>query len=314
MEKLKRMKQAGIFLFLILTTSIVFAQQKVNIFDNAEFAVQPVALINTDASELAPFFIDELICFSAIPKKYMGKTRRMKKNTAFYSLYAAEMDENANVSSPRRPVPGFGSDIHEGPADYCAQTGEMFVTVSNVEGLDTKQELKKAKNIRLRLVIKKQVNLKWITVEELPFNDSRFHFAHPAINRTGDTLIFSSDLDSLNYGQSDLYMSIRKDGEWSDPVNLGNYINTQGNEMFPTFLPNGYLSFATDGRTIKHGGLDIYYVSFPELEEVEIFDEPINSPFDDFHLVIYPTGKSGYFTSNRSKTTSDDLYRFEVEE
>lgn len=307
------MKQAGIFLFLILTTSVVFAQQKVKLFDDAEFTVQPVNRINTVASEIAPFFVEDLIYFSAIPEKYAGDSKRMKNHTAFYSLYAAETNENGDISSGRALVPGFGADFHEGPAAYCALTGELFVTLSNVVGINTRQELKQTEKIRLRLVIKKQVNNRWQTVEELPFNDKRFHFAHPAINKTGDTLIFSSDMDSLNYGNTDLYMSVREFGEWSAPVNLGSYINTKGNEMFPTFLPNGMLSFATDGRTIKYGGLDIYYVAFPKLEKVEIFGEEINSPADDFHLITDHSGKSGYFTSNRSQTTSDDLYRFIIE-
>lgn len=39
--------------------------------------------------------------------------------------------------------------------------------------------------------------------------------------------------------------------------NLGEPVNTPGNEMFPTFRPNGDLYFSSDGHK-GLGGLDIY--------------------------------------------------------
>jgi len=212
----------------------------------------------------------------------------------------------------RSLVSGFGYDFHEGPADYCEATGELFVTISNITNSDEIQKMIPVENIRLRLVIKKQIDGKWQTVEELPFNNKKFNFAQPAISTSGDTLIFSSDLNSKSYGKSDLFMSIRKEGKWSTPVNLGDLINTTGNELFPTFIPGGLLSFASDGRTTNYGGLDIFYTRFPELDKVEILNGNINTPFDDFGLIINKNGSFGYFASNRDSKMNDDIFRLNI--
>lgn len=287
------------------------AQQLFPDFNRAEISVEPVQEINTTGSEMSPFFVEDLFCFSAIPQKYWT-SKRKKNNTAFYTIYSAQINQDGELTSGRKIVSGFGSPFHEGPADYCEKTGELFVTVSNIPENNVPENI--TGKVRLRLVVMKYSNGRWQQTEEFPYNNEKYNFAHPAISVTGDTLIFTSDLDTVGYGNSDLFMSIRKNGEWSVPVNLGEYINTPGNELFPTFLPGGYLSFATNGRTIRYGGLDIYYVAFPALNDVKIFRNGINSPFDDFGLKIFRNRRSGFFTSNRKPEYSDDIYRFEIVE
>jgi len=305
------MKRLSIFLLFIALTTLVDAQKTRTVFDDVDFIVEPVNFINTVASDISPLFVDDSIYFSGISEKYFNKKGREKRNMDFYNIYSASIDQNGIVSSSRLLVPGFGNDFHEGPADYCEATGELFVTVSNVDDFDVIQKMIPVENIRLRLVIKKKIDGIWQTTKELPFNDNKFSFAQPAISVTGDTLVFSSDTKP-NYGSTDLFMSIRKNGEWSSPVNLGTEINTAGNELFPTFILGEILSFASNGRTINHGGLDIYYTKFPGLNTVEIPGSEINSPFDDFGLIIHKNSNVGYFTSNRSGESSDDIYRIDI--
>lgn len=305
------MKSLGIFLFLIALTTLVDAQKKRTVFDDVDFIVEPVSIINTVASDISPLFVDDSIYFSGISEKYFNKKGREKRNMDFYNIYSASVDQNGIISSPRLLVPGFGNDFHEGPADYCEATGELFVTVSNVEDFDVVQKMIPVENIRLRLVIKKKIDGNWQTTKELPFNGNKFNFAQPAISVTGDTLVFSSDMKP-NYGSTDLFMSIRENGEWSSPVNLGSEINTAGNELFPTFILGDILTFSSNGQTTKNSGLDIYYTQFPKPDKVEILSNQINSPFDDFGLIIHKNSNVGYFASNRSGESSDDIYRIDI--
>jgi outer membrane protein OmpA-like peptidoglycan-associated protein len=100
-------------------------------------------------------------------------------------------------------------------------------------------------------------------------------------------------------------------GEWNEPVNLGERINTPGNEMFPAFGPGGMLIYSSNGIDPNFGQLDLYYTRLTaEIKPVNL-GEKINSPADDFGLVIHPTGNFGYFSSNRFAWKKDDIFMVE---
>ena len=124
-------------------------------------------------------------------------------------------------------------------------------------------------------------------------------------------MLFRSDMIG-GFGKSDLYMSIRTEGQWSAPQNLGQEINTEGDEMFPTFGPEGLLIFSSDGRTENIGQLDIYYTKAGGDSPVVGLNENINSEYDDFGFIVHPSGTYGYFSSNRPGSGSDDIYRVEL--
>ena len=166
--------------------------------------------------------------------------------------------------------------------------------------------------VRLRLVIMKKTEGKWQNVEEFPFNNDKYNLAHPAVTITGDTLVFSANLDSLDVANTDLYMSVRENGKWSVPVKLGEAINTPGKEMFPTFIDQGILAFSSNAREGGMGELDIWYTDFPVFSFMKNAGNKINSKFDDFGLVIHENRKTGYFASNRSGEGSDDIFCVDI--
>src|SRR6185436_17984173 len=97
------------------------------------------------------------------------------------------------------------------------------------------------------------------------------------------------------------------------PMNLGPKINTEGNELFPTFHRSGRLYFSSDGQ-IGLGGLDIYYVDDKgngEWSDPENLGAPINSDDDDFSLVLNEEGSGGFFSSDRDGGPGrDDIFSF----
>ncbi len=306
------MKKSGIILFLTIVSAIAFAQQKTSVFDNSDFVVEPIEIINTVGSDISPVFVHDSLYFSSIREGYFNKEKREKKNKSFYDMYAAALNSDGILTSERVLVPGFGNEWHEGPADYCEATGELFVTLSNVLYSDTLHKIFSVETVRLRLVIMKKMEGKWNITEEFPFNDEKYNLAHPAVSVTGDTLIYSCDRDSASFGSSDLYMSIRKNKTWLTPVNLGNLVNKAGKEMFPTFIGNGILAFSTNSREGSMGDLDIWYTDFPEFSFIRNAGNKINSESDDFGLVISNNNKIGYFTSNKSGKGSDDIFRLDI--
>jgi len=114
---------------------------------------------------------------------------------------------------------------------------------------------------------------------------------------------------------SDLYKAqILPDGEIGAPVNLGQMVNTEKQELFPWFSPEGQLFFSSNGFT-GLGGLDIFVanLSAGEVKAVKHTGPEINSPKDDFGLIFSTNGKKGYFSSNRDGGQgNDDIYSFEL--
>jgi outer membrane protein OmpA-like peptidoglycan-associated protein len=299
-------KTITIFIVFILMTIISWGQSD-NFFDRVEFTTEILRGINTSGSEISPAIVKEELYFSAREDEMVSDRRTRQEITQFYDVYKTAINSGGYTDTTRQRVSGFGNFYHEGPVAWCNATGELFATLSNVIDGDTLRGIINEEFIRLRLVIMREIDGRWTITEELPFNQDKFNFAHPAISATGDTLVFSSDMTG-SFGKSDLYISIRKDSIWSRPRNLGNRINTRGNEMFPVFGPGGLLLFSSDGHKDNLGNLDIYYTSLTGKNSLVHLGETINSPQDDFGLVVHSSGSFGYFTSNRQGIGSDDIY------
>ncbi|MFW6290622.1 MAG: OmpA family protein [Mariniphaga sp.] len=305
------MKRAVIFGMLLLVFLPVFSQEAVRpwFLDNAQLIVEPQA-VSTVSSDICPVFVDGELYFSSVREEWFNKRNLENRNKAFYDIYKVKLDERGHIQTNRELVPGFGENYHEGPVSWCSGTGELFVTVSNVELPDTLSTFFPSAQVRLRLIIMKQAGGKWVHSEEFPFTDERYNYGHPAINPTGDTLVFSSDMEG-GYGKSDLYYTVRKNGSWSTPVNLGGYINTIGEEQFPSFIPGRGLVFSSTGRG-GYGNLDMFYVPFPAEFPVLNLGDILNSEYDDFGLTLSPDGETAYFSSDRPGKGKDDIYRLDI--
>ena len=164
------MKRTFSYILLSLFPALVFAQNYRTVFDNVEYRIDPSVMINSVASDIAPFFVNDSIYFSAVAEKYMNRTNREKNNTDFYNVYSASVNSNGIITSRRRSVPGLNNEYHEGPADYCELTGELFITLSSINDIDRVQKMVPVENIRLQLAILKKLNGKWTLIEKLPLD------------------------------------------------------------------------------------------------------------------------------------------------
>ena len=150
----------------------------------------------------------------------------------------------------------------------------------------------------------------WEDPELMPFcEDTTVNYAHPALSPDGDRMFFVSDMEGDNY---DIYVVnyVRRGGTWSDPVNLGPAVNTDGDEMFPYMKNDSTLYFSSNGHG-GMGGLDLYKTTGRgnEWSEPENLGPPFNSGADDFGITFKDNGEEGYFSSNRSHQ-SDNIYYF----
>ncbi len=148
--------------------------------------------------------------------------------------------------------------------------------------------------------------------------DTLSSFAHPAVSPDGNWLYFVSDMPG-GLGGLDIWRIAIGNG-LGGVENLGEPINTPGNEMFPTFRPNGDLYFSSDGHP-GMGGLDLFCAQRDttnkkdERWKVENLKYPMNSAGDDFGMTFEGVHNRGYFSSNRGDGRGwDHLYSFECPE
>jgi len=115
----------------------------------------------------------------------------------------------------------------------------------------------------------------------------------------------------------DLYYSDFQSGVWSEPINLGDTINTAGNEIFPFIHEDGTLYFASDGWG-GFGGLDIFSAEQSDENKWQKplnIGTPFNSPKDDFGFILNITGTAGYLSSARDGGNGkDDIYSFNMKD
>lgn len=135
-----------------------------------------------------------------------------------------------------------------------------------------------------------------------------------------EVLFFVSDMDGGFGGYDIYYATYQGDGRYTSPVNLGEKINTIGDDMTPFYF-DGTLYFSTDGRPTM-GGTDLFYSAWngSAWSEPENMGTGFNSPVDDQSLSVYGDGLVGFMTSNRpgegrsvkSKTCCDNVYGFQI--
>jgi len=285
-----------LLIFLVVQTF----GQGVN-FTKQNSTLTPVTAHKSD-SDLGPEIIDGILYFSSLRTEEVNSDQK----DPFFDLFSVPLNEAVLKNAKRELVKPLCTEFHDGPISYCETTGELFVTLSDIAHATGNRKKSVQKTVPLKIGIYQKEGDEWIFKEEFPFNNPPYSVGHPAINFTGDTLVFASDQPG-GYGKSDLYLTVRKEGIWQKPQNMGPNVNTKHHEITPFIDNDGVLYFASDGLRGK-GKLDIYSVKLsatPTTRPVDL-PGPINSRSNDYGLVLHPNRQIGYLVSNRHRGKSND--------
>lgn len=227
-------------------------------------------------------------------------------NSRLFKIFYVPGKDGTGWKQSRIFAKEIASDFNDGPVTFSNNGNFMYFSRNNVIE-------KPFKNIsdttnKLGIYSAEFIHDTWVNIRPFTYNNPLYNFSTPALTPDGSRIYFSSDM-SGGSGGMDLYYCDRYDDTWGKPVNLGTRINTAKNETFPFACRFGRLYFASDGFE-GYGGKDLYYTQ--EIDGAWIapvhLDSAINSPADDFGIVLDSTLENGYFSSNRRKT--DDIFIF----
>lgn len=264
-----------------------------------KYDVTPVDALNSAASDFGGALVagtgDLVFTSGREGKKYLGNGEN------YNDLYAIKFDNAAAMSggTVRKLEGPFNSDNkHEASATYTPDGKTMVFARSN--------DGSKKGYLSVDLWISYNKGGTWSEPVLANINDRTADDFSPAFAPDGTTLYFASSRKG-GQGGNDLYKAtLGPNGRFAPAENLGETINTAGNDNFPGVAPDGTLYFASDGRP-GVGKLDLFVVKGGQAVNM---GADVNSVADDFAPV--PTGPDMVlFSSNRAGGQgSDDEYLF----
>ena len=207
-------------------------------------------------------------------------------------LAPVELEDEVNTEYDEG-TPSFSPDGNTMYYTYCAQdpegprTAEIYIS--------TRSSAKWGKGTRATIV-----------------KDSVTALGHPSISPDGKYLYFVSDAVG-GFGGKDIFRARVAGNDFGPMENLGEEINTPGDEMFPYVRDSVTLYFASNGHP-GIGGLDLFKATQDSTGKwkVENLGAPINSMADDFGITFAGKEERGFFCSNRNDARGyDHIYSFE---
>jgi len=258
--------------------------------------------INTNDDDFGTCYYKDKIVFTS--SRSTGKMIVRNDNWSmkpFLDIYVSEMD-GAQLKKPKIFRKRLDGKLNDGPASYSNDGTFMAFTSNNHDAK------RKDKIIRIEIYFSTLKDGKWSKAEPFFLNNKEYSVGHPALTLDGKTMYFSCDMPG-GFGKADIYRISRDDkGTWGKPENMGDKINTEGDELFPFFEQNRGTLFFTSNGQFGLGGLDIFMCSVngSEIGHSQNAGFPLNTQYDDFAAIANGKITNGYFSSNRNGSNGDD--------
>jgi peptidoglycan-associated lipoprotein len=281
----------------------IIASEKVR----AQINIEPLSKVNSPEDDFAPAFLSaahDQIIFTSNRMGSKAKTTDQWTGASFSDLLICKFDGKGWETPELVEYQGLiNSEIHEGTPSLSGDYNTLYFT--RCDKMTDKKAFCQIWNT-------KKLESRWAS-PRLVLADTTANVGQPSISRDELTLYLSSDRQGTTGGK-DLWIARResKDQKFGQPENLGNAINTPGDEVFPNLFNDTTLYFSSNGYK-GYGGWDLYVSIWRNgawTAPVNL-QAPFNSGFDDFGIIIVKPGEEGFLTSNRAGGKGgDDLYQF----
>jgi len=271
------------------------------------FREKKLTIDQPNIDEMAPVLFGNSLIFNSNREQnasFQSKTDDEGRN--FFHRYYSTFDSDWNFAVAKEFAPGLATDRHDGPVAFTPD--EETICFVMMYASEDEEEDRNA-NAYSGLYFADFDGEEWINVRPFPFNDPAVNFYSPCFSRDGQKLFFAANFEDSR-GGLDLYVSVKQNGEWTRPVNLGDQVNTTLNEFYPFSHPSGKLYFCSEGHD-QGGGKDL----FVSVEIAGVWQRPeklgnfFNSAADDYSLIMSDDYSSGFLVSTK-RGGSKDIFRF----
>ncbi len=265
------------------------------------YRIKNLSAINTEFAEYSPIYNKGFLYFTS--NRSGGKVYK-GTGTPFTDIYKVKTKGAVVDLSTLEPITTLinDPDVNEGSITMSKDGRAIIYSKGNNGKFSGTNEV--------NLYFTRHRNGRWSKPRLINISGKNSWDSSPALSPDGSTLYFASNREG-GFGGIDLYSTkVNRRGRWVDVRNLGENINTTGNDMFPSIGDDGRLYFSSDGHP-GLGGLDIFVSNRAKGKvTVENLGVPVNSPKDDFGFYLFNVSR-GFFTSNRKGGVGDDdIYTF----
>lgn len=272
--------------------------------EGSAYTVKRMDIFNSRRAEYSPMLggddYDQLY-FTSTRNQAQGDEYSGITGAKAADIFLSQKDDKGKWSKPQPIDSELNSDFDEGASCLSPDGRTMYLTQCKTDPNYPRYAT---------IVASRRTDAAWSKPTEVRIlGDTLSSFAHPAVSPNGEWLYFVSDMPGGEGGLDIWRCRLFGDNEVGSIENLGPTINTPGDEMFPTFRPNGDLYFSSNGHP-GLGGLDVFVARLGH-KDIEHLGFPLNSQGDDFGMTFEGRHNQGFFCSNRGDLRGyDHIYSF----
>ena len=273
----------------------------------SRYTVKKMDIFNSRRADYSPMlFGDEYdqLFFTSTRKEAQGDEVSGITGAKAGDIFFSQKDDKGKWTKPQTIESGLNTEYDEGACCFSTDQRVMYLTQCSTDPDYPRYAT---------IVTSNRSDAAWGAPTKLEISrDTLSSFAHPAVSPDGEWLYFVSDMPG-GMGGMDIWRVRLTAAGLGGVENVGVPVNTEGDEMFPTFRPNGDLYFSSNGHP-GMGGLDIFIAKVDKSGRYKLEHPgfPLNSQGDDFGCTFEGLRNKGFFCSNRGDGRGwDHIYSFE---
>ena len=277
----------------------------------SRYIVKKMDIFNSRRADYSPMLYGdnyEYLYFSSTRNEAEGNELSGITGAKPGDIFFSQKDDKGKWGKPQTIESGLNSEYDEGACCFSVDGSTMYLTQCSTDPSYPRYAT---------IATSARADAAWGKPTTLSLTrDTLSSYAHPAISPDGVWLYFTSDMPG-GKGGLDIWRVRLTEAGLGGVENVGEPVNTAGDEMFPTFRPNGDLYFSSNGHP-GLGGLDIFIAKTDKATKRYVLEHPgypLNSQADDFGMTFEGVHNRGYFSSNRGDGRGwDHIYSFELPE